>query len=355
MRHLTFPKNNKIYLISDIHGGLNLLKRLIAHIEKESYLIVLGDIIEKGSQSLETLQYVMELSNNDNVFVILGNNDIGFLKSLEPTNINSFIKRANYNKSLVYQMIKYAKLEGDYSSLQKQIKQIFSKEIRWYESLDILIETDDFIFVHAGIDKRLDYQNSSLKTILTINNFYDVGHISNKIVVCGHYPNSIYYNTEYNNNIIIDLDKKIICIDGGYGATNIGQLNMLEIKKINKSYQYKKYFVDDFIEGLILKDQNGYGNNKGVRYPNYDIIPLTTYPYFTKSKIIATNEIVYVKNEYIRNVNGKYSTTDDVPNNILNLSKGDIVKIIRDDTSGFALIKKDGICGWVNKEYLIKN
>jgi protein phosphatase len=345
---LSFPKSQKIYVISDLHGGLEIFKDLINKVSVDSYLFILGDLFEKGLESLKTLQYVMELDKLDNVFVIMGNNDIAFLKTLEPQYLKYFITRITRSTSIIYQMIQANKLVGSPLTLQEQIKSIYCKEIAWLSKLDYRIEIDDFLCVHAGINENED----DLKTIVGIDNFYILGHNSPKIVICGHYPTAMYHENAYNNNVIIDLEKRIICIDGGYGATNLGQLNMLEIKKVNNKYQYTSFESDYYQQRVVKQSYEGKGNLRGICYPNYEIEIISQGPYFSKVRVLNTNEIVYIKNELIIYQDGQYYSIDDCPNNLLAIKKGESVKIIRDDTLGFALVKKKGICGWVSYDYL---
>ena len=58
----------KICGISDIHGDLTTFKKLLnkcEYNEEEDYLIILGDFLEKGTEILDTVHYVMELSKKE--------------------------------------------------------------------------------------------------------------------------------------------------------------------------------------------------------------------------------------------------------------------------------------------------
>lgn len=348
MKHLSFQPGDTLAVVSDIHGGIHILKRLLTHIQPSSHLIILGDIIEKGFDSLKTLRYIQSLSQNPNVHVCMGNNDDAFLRALEPENIHYFLRRKHDVKSIIYQMIESAQLDGDGFELQTRLKEVYHKEIEWLRQLELMIETDDFIFVHAGIERRMDYQQSDRKTLLSLDHFYDKGHIAPKIVVCGHYPTAIYSHHNFNNNVIIDLEKRIICIDGGYGATNFGQINLLEITYTKEGYQYRMVEDDDFESRRIIQSQKAKGHTRGVCYPHYAIEVIEKGHHFSLARVVQTNEVVYVKNEYIRNEHNQTFTTDDVPNNWLEVKVWDEVKILNQFTSGYALVKKQGEFGWVS-------
>ena len=67
------PKLNddaRIIVISDIHGNLAYLRGLTdkLHLRPDDQLILLGDLVEKGPESLETLRYVMALGRRCRIF-----------------------------------------------------------------------------------------------------------------------------------------------------------------------------------------------------------------------------------------------------------------------------------------------
>ena len=68
----TLPAGLRIYAIGDIHGRLDLLKQLMERIDAEAKpvgitvkKIFLGDYIDRGVQSKQVLDYLMQLANNE--------------------------------------------------------------------------------------------------------------------------------------------------------------------------------------------------------------------------------------------------------------------------------------------------
>ena len=66
-----------IIAISDVHGNLPYLRGLLAKLSlrEEDTLIFCGDFLEKGRYSLETLRYILRLSQLRRVHAVLGNCD----------------------------------------------------------------------------------------------------------------------------------------------------------------------------------------------------------------------------------------------------------------------------------------
>ena len=70
---------NKIYAIGDIQGCAPSLKSLIKKIPKESKMIFLGDLVNRGPSSLGTLRQLKSLQEQGRVECILGNHDLHLL------------------------------------------------------------------------------------------------------------------------------------------------------------------------------------------------------------------------------------------------------------------------------------
>ena len=63
--------------ISDIHGNLPFLKGVLAaaHYGPDDILVLVGDLVEKGPDSLTTLRFIMELAEWNTVYGLRGNCD----------------------------------------------------------------------------------------------------------------------------------------------------------------------------------------------------------------------------------------------------------------------------------------
>lgn len=104
----------KIYFLGDIHGRYdNLIKVLKEkNVQEIDCLVFLGDLINKGHQNIEVLDFIMNRENN---IIILGNHDKVF--------IDYFLHKQLYLKDFIFgvgglwsldenkkeEMIKYAK------------------------------------------------------------------------------------------------------------------------------------------------------------------------------------------------------------------------------------------------------
>lgn len=67
------------YAVGDLHGCLESLEALLAQIPQEAPLVFLGDIVNRGPQSLETLRRVKSLCEAGRAECLLGNHDLHLL------------------------------------------------------------------------------------------------------------------------------------------------------------------------------------------------------------------------------------------------------------------------------------
>ena len=77
IKKLRPPDGKRILVVSDIHGNLPYFEGLLEKVGfcSDDILIIDGDFLEKGQQSLDTLRRVMDLAATGNTHVICGNCD----------------------------------------------------------------------------------------------------------------------------------------------------------------------------------------------------------------------------------------------------------------------------------------
>ncbi len=153
------------YVISDIQGCYKQFIELIAKINfnpSKDILYLVGDLVNRGSQSLEVLQWIYK--NQDNIITVLGNHDFyllgryeGVLKAEKDETIKDIM---NYKEA--------------------------SKLIDWLRKNPLVFQDKDYILVHAGIYPKMDFNN-----LLSITDEIADNLQSNKY---GDFIQSIYGN-----------------------------------------------------------------------------------------------------------------------------------------------------------------
>ena len=92
----------RIIAVSDIHANMPYFKGVLqkAGFCDDDILIIDGDFLEKGSESLVTLRYIMELSAKGNCHVVCGNCDgwsdaVDMLSSLSKVSVKPLLPSLN--------------------------------------------------------------------------------------------------------------------------------------------------------------------------------------------------------------------------------------------------------------------
>ena len=167
-RHCDPPRHRartRVLAISDIHGNLPFLKGVLAkagYAAGKDVLVLVGDLLEKGQESLATLRYIMELSRHGTVYALCGNCDHidrvflegrpGADEELRP--VFEFWRE----RWLIAQMGAELGLEmksmDDLPGLRRAVLEHFPGECAFLLSLPHILEAGNFIFVHGGIPRE---------------------------------------------------------------------------------------------------------------------------------------------------------------------------------------------------------
>lgn len=348
--NVNFEEGKRIIVVSDIHGDLTTFKKLLnkcEYNEKEDYLIILGDFLEKGTEILDTLHYVMELSKNERVYVLKGNcdrsieycsNDDGLHEGL------SYIKRM---KNTIF-VEKARELEMNIVTEEdlKEVVDSLVEERDFIDNLPLVLVSDRMVFVHAGI-KTLD-EETDKKFLLGTKMFGNDSHDLSQYVIVGHFPVSNYCNKIFRLTPNFNMDKKIISIDGGNNMKTFGQLNALIIENLASGLTFTYRYATHFPQKLIKKTQVGNEEDaKIIAWPNYDVKMLSENE--EESLVLNKNsDYLKVKTAFLKHLGDKWSVTDDYTNYIHEIKKPVLADIIYEDETSY-LANVDGVIGWIYK------
>lgn len=257
--------------------------------------------------------YSVELVRNENVHVIRGNVDrwcdfLVFHDNIDE--IMDYIQNRPINI-----LTDWVKLEGidivnkeNYKGITDVVRVKYSRQMAWLKNLPLAIETEEFIFAHAGIDNIPDWKQSDYKYVFFCDEFCKWGHQVDKWVVVGHWPAYNYAESGLTCFPFINKEKKIISVDGGCNVKFGGQLNALIVDK-NKGISFSYKSVDDFPKGKILFDVKGDLTSfvkSDYRHPQVEV--LESGENFSKCRMISSEKIGLAKNEHIINNGDRFVT-----------------------------------------------
>ena len=212
---------NKIFAIGDIHGCMGKLRTLIQNINADpenDIIVFIGDYIDRGSAAREVVDYVIGLTAEyKNVVCLLGNHEYMFLRYLDGLDEEMYL----YNGGSAT-LFAYAVSLSE--TPQKRKAKIPREHLNFFESLLPHYETDNYLFVHAGLKPGLILSRQTIHNLLWVRHeFIDTDYDFGKMVVFGHTPLS--YPLIMPNKIGIDT-----------GAVFGGKLTCIELPAV-KIYQ----------------------------------------------------------------------------------------------------------------------
>lgn len=176
--------NDKIFVIGDIHGCAEELQLLLDKIPltPQSRIVFVGDYIDRGENSKEVINIILNLQNYYKVTTIMGNHEAMFLDFLaDPGSMEAgaFI----YNGGSAT-LASYANQQGKYI--------IPDEHIDFLNKLQLFSQTESFFFVHAGVpDVPLNYITPAKHKddLLWIRDqFFNSKFKWEKMIVHGHTP-----------------------------------------------------------------------------------------------------------------------------------------------------------------------
>ena len=222
---------DKAFVLSDIHGCYSQLEQLLAYWDKEMTLYILGDLIDRGEDSLKVVQAVMKLKEEygDRVVVLKGNHEDLLLRFLDDPVDYSYLYFINGGNKAVYDFTRDDDLiSKDVVDIADLVRGVAMKEIEFLRNLPLYAEFGDVIFVHAGVNMQLDdWRKTNEEDFFWTREMVSQKNMIEKTIVFGHTPTQALHQNGENHDIWISEENKYIGIDGGcvFG----GQLNGIVI------------------------------------------------------------------------------------------------------------------------------
>ena len=150
-------------MIGDIHGCFRTFKYLVEeelHLTSFDSLFLLGDLIDRGPRSKAVIDYVRELSDDMVVRPVLGNHEFMMLQSLDDEDYFRLWTLNGCVKTLLSFGVALSQVHNRNSvSIIPEDYMDFIKTWPLYE------KTDDFLFVHAGVDASGEHPSAMHKLI----------------------------------------------------------------------------------------------------------------------------------------------------------------------------------------------
>lgn len=189
----------RVYAVGDIHGRLDLLDELLERMEADNAgrgnadttVIFLGDLIDRGPNSAQVVQRLMELgSGSDQIRFLLGNHEEVFLKSLrgDAKALPFFVRIGGKPTILSYGIDEADYSAAEYPELLTMLRaKVPQTHIEFLSAFEDMIVVGDYAFVHAGVRPGVPLDRQEPANLRWIREeFLDHEAPFEKIVVHGH-------------------------------------------------------------------------------------------------------------------------------------------------------------------------
>jgi serine/threonine protein phosphatase 1 len=175
--------SRKIFAVGDIHGCYDKLAAMMKILpwrkDEGDLLLFIGDYIDRGPKSREVVDFLVRLRQEGGEFVFLKGNHEKMLMDYYIQQKDQMLYVANGGAETIASYV-----EG---GIGRKAFVLPEEHLEFFLSLTLYHETEDYIFVHAGLKDGIPLTEQSEEDLLWIREeFIYSAYDWNKRVIFGH-------------------------------------------------------------------------------------------------------------------------------------------------------------------------
>ena len=239
-----------LFVIGDVHGEYDLFTSLVKEYDKACHqLVLIGDLIDRGSRSKECLLLAKDLVENNQAVCLKGNHEDIFLRFLKDPEerFDNYILNGG-GETIESLLHSGAVLEYSRTEISLMIQSRYKELLIFLENLPYFYEWENFLCVHAGVNLSLsDWTKTSHRDFLWIRKeFHEEKNKTNRKIIFGHTPTRYLYQDMIKTSLWLSDNK--IGIDGGavYGGSLHGVIfnkeTIIQDIELKNSQEWKPAF-----------------------------------------------------------------------------------------------------------------
>lgn len=160
-RHGLTPPCSHLFAVGDIHGQRAVLETLLTHLRaaapgetpdgaaREREIVFLGDLIDRGPDSLGAVRLAWEAKGFDRHTILPGNHELMMLDTLDdPSEWEMWLYNGGFALLHEFDPDEIMTLNEALATLRAKLPRGFEEALRHG---DAMVRRGDFLFVHAGI------------------------------------------------------------------------------------------------------------------------------------------------------------------------------------------------------------
>ena len=190
-----------LYALGDIHGQFDMLQKALARIERDggrdAAVVFTGDLTDRGPNSRQVVEHLItQIAEGKNWTVIKGNHDRMFGWFLQdhpkfdielPVGLDWLNPRLGGDKTLASYGVKIDETSRYYQVHAAERTAVPAEHLAFLNALPLQYETDDYIFVHAGIRPDVALAAQTERDLLWIREpFLSHSAPREKMIIHGH-------------------------------------------------------------------------------------------------------------------------------------------------------------------------
>lgn len=365
IQHIHAKPGQRILAVSDIHGFQDRLIQLLRqlHYRADDILVIVGDLIEKGPESLRVVQYVMDLARQHPVYVSMGNVDLGRILKVDddsPEGVADwagFLQWAErtwggslFGEMLADMGIPLNQVAGEKAAeYRRMMLEQFHEELEFLWSRPTILTAGKYIFVHGGVSRPEveSLAGTDPRPYLKNDDFYNQGYVfRDHIVVTGHWPTCLYRRDREDVSPLFDRERGILCIDGGNGLKRSGQLNGIIIPDSQADMEEISWTGYDGAPKVeALEGQAGRAARVHVQYFESGVEQLSQDGDMGEWRQLSSGKTFSGPIEWTYHDGSGGLHYSDYADTELAVAPGDRLDVIVQTRTGY-YCKKDGMIGW---------
>jgi serine/threonine protein phosphatase 1 len=228
------PDGERIYVIGDIHGRLDLFDALVRAIEEddkdrgreETLVILLGDLVDRGPESAGVIKLARLWEEYRPIRYLIGNHEEMFLDSFDDNEVmRHFLKHGGRETILSYGVSEKQFNDCSTEELRELMAlKVPQGDIEFLKAFEDMIIIGDYLFVHAGINPKRTLEEQKPRELRWIREpFLNHKDRHSHIIVHGH-------------TIVKEIDERKNRIGIDTGAYKFGTLTALVLEGDTRRY-----------------------------------------------------------------------------------------------------------------------
>lgn len=206
-----------VYVISDIHGQLDLFQKLLEDFDPINHqLVLIGDLNDRGKKSKECFLLGQSLVEKYDAIYLRGNHEEYFLQFLHAPEdwMPGYVR--NGGKETIDSLLHSGATE-EYSptEIAMMIRSRYKELVDFLMDRPLSFEWGKYLFVHAGVDlTKKNWQETDPRDFIWIREAFHTGkNNTGKVIVFGHTITPMLHGDMQTTDLWLSDNK--IGIDGG--------------------------------------------------------------------------------------------------------------------------------------------